>query len=346
MKILITGITGFVGSWLSMYLMEMGHIVSGFGLRNDQKNHIFNKTRISKKINIKFFDIRDKDKTFNFVQSEKPDAIVHLAAQPLILNAQINPLETFEINILGTINIINSIHKLKVKKFINFTTDKVYGDTNKKNKFFKEDDFLFGSDIYPVSKICSDIISYSIYTNFSKHDWFNVRAGNIIGGGDYSANRLLPDYYNAYFSNKSLKIRQPNFVRPWQHVLEVSANLTKILQSKKLKSSNFNLGPKEEGIRPVREIIQIINKINNFKVKIKKEKLVKFNEQKYLFLNSNKFDKFFKYKKNISLVEELEMTNNWYLENSNSKDMFQFTKKQIHEYIRNNENNNNSNPSL
>ena len=346
MNILITGITGFVGSWLSIYLTEMGYNVSGFGLRNEQKNHIFNKTNISKKINIKFFDIRDREKTFNFVKSVKPKAIVHLAAQPLILDAQKNPLETFEINILGTINIISSIQKLNIKKFINFTTDKVYGDTNKKNKFFKENDYLFGSDIYPVSKICSDLISYSMYTNFSEHNWFNVRAGNIIGGGDYSANRLLPDYYKAYVENKTLNIRQPNFVRPWQHVLEVCANITKIIQSKKLKSNNFNLGPKEEGIKQVKEIIQMINRINNFKVKIKKENSIKFNEQKHLFLNSSKFDKFFKRRKKISLIEELEMTNNWYLENINSKDMFQFTKKQIQEYIKKYENNNNSNPSL
>ena len=346
MNILITGITGFVGSWLSIYLTEIGYNVSGFGLRNNQQNHIFNKTKISEKINIKYFDIRDREKTFNFVKSVKPKAIVHLAAQPLILDAQKNPLETFEINILGTINIISSIQKLNIKKFINFTTDKVYGDTNKKNKFFKENDYLFGSDIYPVSKICSDLISYSMYTNFNEHDWFNVRAGNIIGGGDYSANRLLPDYYNAYVKNKTLNIRQPNFVRPWQHVLEVCTNITKIIQSKKLKSNNFNLGPKEEGIKQVKEIIQMINRINNFKVKIKKGKSIKFNEQKYLFLNSSKFDKFFKRRKKISLIEELEMTNNWYLENINSKDMFQFTKKQIQEYIKKYENNNNSNSSI
>tara|TARA_B110000261_G_C13071857_1_gene352514 strand:- start:614 stop:1654 length:1041 start_codon:yes stop_codon:yes gene_type:complete len=346
MKILITGITGFVGSWLSLYLLEKGYKVSGFGLNNKQPEHIFNKVKLNKKINVKFFDIRNKKKLLDFVSSIKPDVIIHLAAQPLIIDAYNNPINTFETNVIGTINIIQSSQKLNIKKFINFTTDKVYGDTNKKNKYFSEEDFLFGSDVYPVSKICSDLISSCIYNNFQNFNWFNVRAGNIIGGGDYSENRLLPDYYRSFKNKKSLTIRQPKFIRPWQHVLPVCSNLEKIINSKNIKSTNFNLGPKKEGIKGVAEIIKLLNNINNNQVKVVVKDTIKYNEQKYLFLNSNKFNKFFKNKKKIALKSELVLTNSWYLENFISKNMFNFTINQIKSYIGKYENNNNSNTSI
>jgi len=317
-KILITGHTGFKGSWLVHWLSRYNVKIMGIGLNPDNNLSLFNYLD-KKKLIDKRFDIANYKKLEQNILEFKPDIIYHLAAQSLVKKSIINPLETLRTNIIGTANILNSINKLKKKTIsVIVTSDKCYQNLNLL-RGYHEEDRLGGHDPYSASKASAEIVFKSYFNSILKKNKkiriATARAGNVIGGGDWSSDRLVPDCVKAWASNKKVYIRNPNSTRPWQHVLEPLSGyiaLSYHLQKNtKINGTNFNFGPKFNEVATVKKVLQISNKYwSNAQFKIYKEKF--FKEDHLLKLNSYKAHKILKWKKILSLEKTLELTMSWY----------------------------------
>ena len=317
-KILITGHTGFKGSWLVHWLSRYNVQIMGISLNYNDKLCLF-KFINKKKLIDKRFDIANYNKLEKNILEFKPDIIYHLAAQALVKKSVINPLETFRTNIIGTANILNCLNKLDKKTIsVIVTSDKCY-ENLKLLRGYHEDDRLGGHDPYSASKAGAEIIFKSYFNSILKKNKkiriATARAGNVIGGGDWSLNRLLPDCVRAWALNNKVKIRSPNSTRPWQHVLEpLSGYISLSFHLKKNKSINggsFNFGPKINEVATVKKVLQISKKYwKEAEFKIYKEKF--FKEDDLLRLNSLKAEKILKWKKILSLEKTIELTMTWY----------------------------------
>lgn len=295
-KVLITGNTGFKGAWLSIFLNLLNAKVYGYALKPEKQSlfEILKMKKILKK-NI-FADIENFDILNNYIKKIKPEIIFHLAAQPLVSTSYNHPLETIKTNIIGTSNLLSSLkNKNYIKSVVIITTDKVYKIKNK--KIFKETDELGGIDPYSASKVCKEIIvnSYvnSIFKNKKLYNKISTaRSGNVIGGGDFAQNRLIPDLIRHIFYNQPLKIRNPDNIRPWQHVIEPIYGYL-LLAEKQYKSFlnrkniSWNFGPRNKNFLKVNEILYLVKKRLKKKIKINFIKS-SFKETKTLKLNSNK----------------------------------------------------------
>ena len=250
-KVFITGHTGFKGSWLSIFLTHLGAEVTGYSLKPNTNPSLFKLAKVNNVIKKSIIaDIRDYKKLYSEIKKSKASIIFHLAAQPLVRLSYIHPKDTFDVNFSGTLNILQIIKRLKnISTGIIITTDKVYNIN--KNKIFKETDSLGGLDPYSSSKVCVEYLFNSYNESFFKDNKqmiATVRAGNVIGGGDYSLDRLVPDIYKSANNKKSINLRNPNSIRPWQHVLEPISGyllLAQNIHSKKIKNiqQNWNFGP-------------------------------------------------------------------------------------------------------
>lgn len=340
-RVLVTGHTGFKGGWLSLWLKLLGAKVYGYSLNPITKKNFFNETKL-KKIFAKEVrkNIQNKKEIENFIKKNKPQIIFHLAAQPQVLESFNDPVNTIYSNIIGTVNLLESIRKKKyIKALINITTDKVYKNSEKDIKF-KEDFCLGGDDIYSSSKASADIITLSYIKSFFDNSNCNistVRAGNCIGGGDWTKYRILTDSVSAFYKKKELIIRRPKAKRPWQHLLEPLAGyiiLAQKLCSKKGKKFNgaWNFGPDRRIHLSVLEFAKIFGKKLNPMFKIKIRKATDKREKMNLDLDSSKAKIKLKWKTFLSIQKTLSMTAEWYLANHKKRDMLDFTSKQILEF--------------
>ena len=339
-KILVTGATGFKGSWLCCWLVKLGAKVYGTGFKPSKKKSLFLDLNLKKKINLKFLDIRNFKQVNKFVQNTKPEIIFHLAAQPLVSYSYKYPKYTFDVNFMGTLNILEASKNCKnIKSIICVTTNKVYED-NKKNKKFKETDKLGGLDPYSLSKASAELIVKSYKEIFKKMKkncaLSSVRAGNVVRGGDWSDNRLIPDAIKSFTSNKIVLIRNPKSTRPWQFILEPLKGYLILAkkQSGKLNelSSNWNFGPSSK--ISVIEIIKLIIKFwGKGKYRIKKDK--KFTEQKNLILDMSKTKKYLKWKASYDTKKSIMMAIKWYFDViKNKKKPAEVTNEQINSYMK------------
>jgi CDP-glucose 4,6-dehydratase len=234
-KVFITGHTGFKGAWLCIFMNLLGAKVYGYSL-SPKKKSLFNQANCKKflKKNI-YANIQNYNFLRNQILKIRPEIIFHLAAQPLVSKSFKNPLETFNTNIIGTTNILNLVRNQKsIKSVVIITTDKVY-EIKKNNKSYNEEDALGGKDPYSSSKVCAEIIMNSYNETFYKNNFLRnkistARSGNVIGGGDYSENRLVPDIIEAINKKKKLVIRNPSNIRPWQHVIEPLSGYMKLAE--------------------------------------------------------------------------------------------------------------------
>lgn len=227
-KVFITGHTGFKGAWLSAVLHSLGATVKGYALAPDYENGLFNVLDYSKIGTSVIADIRDKARLKKEISDFQPDFVFHLAAQPLVRRSYEIPAETFEINVAGTANLLEAVAAISKKcTVVVITTDKVY-DNKEKNILYKETDVLGGYDPYSASKACTELVVSSFRNSFfnpaqysnHKKAIASARAGNVIGGGDWSKDRIVPDIVRALQQQQVIDVRNPNAVRPWQHVLE------------------------------------------------------------------------------------------------------------------------------
>ena len=261
-KVFLTGHSGFKGSWTSIWLSNMGAIVKGFSLPPNIHPNLFEEAKISEHINSEFGDIRDFNVLKKSMISFSPEIIIHMAAQPLVRKSYEDPIETYTTNVIGTLNVLEIATKhTNVKTILIITTDKCY-ENNEMNIGFKESDPMGGHDPYSSSKGCCELLvsSYrrSFCINANSPKIASVRAGNVIGGGDWSNDRLIPDILKAFQNNNKVLIRNPQSIRPWQHVLEPISGyfilIEKLFISENDFSEAWNFGPDYDDCKSVRWI--------------------------------------------------------------------------------------------
>tara|TARA_Y100000590_G_scaffold413505_1_gene509406 strand:- start:332 stop:1399 length:1068 start_codon:yes stop_codon:yes gene_type:complete len=320
-KILVTGVTGFKGAWLCQWLLSLGSKVYGIGYNPNKNKNLFYSLKLDKKIKLRLIDIRNKKKISDFIKKVTPDLIFHLAAQPLIYESYKKPFYTYEVNTLGTLNILESVREInskKTKAIVCVTSDKCY-ENNFSTKGFKETDKLGGEDPYSGSKASAEIIinSYlkSYFINKKKCGLASARAGNVIGGGDWSENRLIPDAIRSIKKKKVIVIRNPNFNRPWQHVLEpLNGYLDlgiKLYKNPEKFSGAWNFGTKKNTITTVKEIVEKIIYFWGYG-KLKLANKNKYYEQTNLQLNINKSKNKLNWSPKLSIDECIKLTVEWY----------------------------------
>lgn len=341
-KVLITGHTGFKGSWMTLWLLMMGCKIVGISKNIPTKPSNFEILKYKKKIKNYFFDIKNLTKLKKIVVAEKPDIIFHFAGQAILTLSYDKPIETINSNTLGSFNILHSASFLKKKSIcIMVTSDKCYYNLEKKSGY-KEDSILGGKDIYSGSKAAAEIILNSYYHAFLKNNnrlhFCTVRAGNVIGGGDWSTNRLIPDIIKAWSNNKKTIIKSPLSVRPWQHVLEPLLGYLKLAfhlnKNKKLNGESFNFGPTYKRSYKVIELVKKLERLFKLKKMFKIKENKNFKETKILKLNSSKAYKRLRWKTILNLDELSFYIMEWYNSYYSSKKnkMYNITMSQIKRY--------------
>lgn len=323
-RVLITGHTGFKGSWLSFWLNSIGAKVIGYSLNPITDSCFFQLNKLSEKIIDYREDIRNLNTLEKVFELHNPEVIFHLAAQPIVIESYKKPVYTFETNIMGTVNLLEVFQKNKFSKvLIIITTDKVY-KIDEKFKPFKESDLLEGYDPYSSSKVAVEIIAKSWFSSFNidnKKSINTVRAGNVIGGGDWSENRIVPDLFRSLASNQKLIIRNPNSVRPWQHVLEPLLGYLMLGREMYISNKNsfksWNFGPDEANEKTVKELVGAFQSLNS-QLQIDFIQIDSYHETKILKLDSSKAKSLLKWKPLLSFDEMIKFTNDWYENISNS----------------------------
>ncbi|MDR0350971.1 MAG: CDP-glucose 4,6-dehydratase, partial [Coriobacteriales bacterium] len=249
-RVLITGHTGFKGSWLCMILRHLGAEVSGLALDPPTDPNLFTLLSLEHYVRSHHADVRDFDAVLGIVKEERPELLLHLAAQPLVRESYLHPHATYETNVMGTLNVLEALRQTdSVRSFINVTTDKVYLNREQANRAYQEDDPLDGFDPYSNSKSCSDLITHGYRNAFFLNGTCAIsvaRAGNVIGGGDFAADRIIPDCIRAATQGQRLLIRNPSSTRPYQHVLEPLCAYLMIAQRQygQAEYANYyNVGP-------------------------------------------------------------------------------------------------------
>lgn len=338
-RVLITGHTGFKGGWLSMILTQKGAKVIGFSLKPETKPSLYEALKLDKKITSVFGDIRKIEEIKKVIKKYKPEIVFHLAAQPLVRRSYRDPIETYETNVLGTANVLEAIRiSDSVKVVVCITTDKCY--ENKEWVWpYREDDALGGHDPYSASKACSELVIASYRNSFfndSKVLLASTRAGNVIGGGDWSEDRLIPDVIRNVFEGESLEIRNPDSVRPWQHVLDPLYGYISIAEKLADKgreyASAWNFGPDNDEVVPVKNVLRILNNSLENKFEFKKSNGKNPHEANLLLLDSSKAKKYLNWIPKLKIEKAVKFTAEWYSAFYAKKDMTQFTLNQIKEY--------------
>lgn len=249
-RVLITGHTGFKGTWLSKILINAGAIVCGYSLEAPTNPNLFSLSKIKSQMTSVIGDIRDYDILKKVFDEFKPEIVMHLAAQPIVRDSYKDPKYTYETNVIGTVNVLECVRLTdSVKSFLNVTTDKVYLNDDIPNHPFKEDEMLDGYDPYSNSKSCSELVTHSYKKSFFKDRGCSIstaRAGNVIGGGDFANDRIIPDCIRAIESNKDIIVRNPFSTRPYQHVLEplyIYLEICEKQYNNKKYEGYYNVGP-------------------------------------------------------------------------------------------------------
>ena len=320
-KIIVTGHTGFKGSWLTLWLKQLGAKVMGISLDPTTKPSHFEVASIKNGIKDIRLDVRERKKIEKTIVSFKPNFIFHLAAQPLVGLSYKDPTNTWQTNVLGTLNILEAIRKLKNPcNVVIITSDKCY--YNKEVRYgYKETDILGGKDPYSASKASAEILIKSYVNSFflkqKKIRIATARAGNVIGGGDWSNNRIIPDCVRSWSKNKKAKLRNPDATRPWQHVLEAIGGYlclaVNLKFNKKLHGESFNFGPNLTREYSVIELVKLMSKYwKNVSWKKMKSSKKKYYESELLRLNCSKAKKHLKWNAVLKFDELMKMVSDWY----------------------------------
>lgn len=263
-KVLISGCTGFKGSWLTVWLSTLGAKIYGYSLVAPTTPSMWDSMNLeSLCAEICYADIRDYSRLNDFVKKIDPDIIIHMAAQPLVRYSYQHPRETYEVNVMGTVNILEAVRNTSnVKAVVNVTTDKCY-ENREWVWAYRENEPMGGFDPYSNSKGCSELVTSSYVNSFFQESLIAVasgRAGNVIGGGDFAEDRLIPDIIRSFSQSQTVKIRYPNAIRPWQHVLEPLSGY--LLLAQKLYtngeeySGGWNFGPLDSDTKTVQQIVE------------------------------------------------------------------------------------------
>ena len=340
-KVFLTGHTGFKGSWLAMWLTKLGAEVCGYSLVPNTEPSMFKELDIASKISQSVIgDILDVSKLEKAMFDFQPEIVFHLAAQPLVRLSYAEPILTYKTNVIGTLNVLEAARKCStVKAFVNVTTDKCY-ENKEITRGYKEDEPMGGYDMYSSSKGCVEIMSSSYRRSFLQEEgtyaMATARAGNVIGGGDWALDRLIPDCVRSINEGKKIEIRNPVAVRPWQHVLEpLSGYLLlgeKLLVEGKKYAEGFNFGPEEDSVLKVVDVAQKVT-ANYGKGEVVVHKTDNLHEANLLMLNVEKAEKVLGWTPTYTANQAIEKTVEWYKHfYAKDTDMYKFTMGQIKEY--------------
>jgi len=318
MKVLITGHSGFKGSWLSFWLHKLGAEVVGISLDDCGEESHFNV--LNPQVTSIWADIRNKDQIVEAFRTYRPQVVFHMAAQPLVRASYKDPSFTYETNVIGTLNVLEGARLAKtVKAFVNITTDKVYENLEQEIDYV-ESDRLGGYDPYSSSKACSEILTNSYRRSFASQQGMmlsSVRAGNVIGGGDWSEDRLIPDLIRAARSGDVTEIRSPQATRPWQHVLDpLSGYLLlgqKLLEGNDAFCTGWNFGPPKSSNIQVQKVLDLMQaQWDRIQYQINEEEARKFHEAKLLMLDCSKAHQELDWQPTWNIDETIARTANWY----------------------------------
>lgn len=343
-KVFVTGHTGFKGSWLTLWLKSMGAEVLGYSLEPNTQPSMFEELRIYGQCRNEFGNILDFKKLLSAMKQFKPEMVFHLAAQPIVRLSYAEPIMTYETNVIGSLNVLEAAKQCgSVVSFVNITTDKCY-ENKEVARGYKEDEPMGGYDMYSSSKGCVEIMSSSFRRSFLQGDdgyaMATARAGNVIGGGDWAADRLIPDCVRYINEEKQIEIRNPIAVRPWQHVLEpLSGYLLlgqKLFEDGKKYAEGFNFGPNEDSVLKVADVAQKVVEYYG-KGEVVVHKRDDLHEANLLMLNIEKAEKVLGWKPTYSADKAIEKSVEWYKNfyENKEQDMFELTMNQISEYEEN-----------
>lgn len=330
----ITGHTGFKGSWLTQMLRERGDTVSGQSL-DPLPGSLFETAGLSAGLEYDFrIDIRDSEATAMAMAKSEPDVVIHLAAQPLVRASYLNPKETFSTNVVGTLNVLAAVATCRtVKAHLVITTDKVYRNIHQRAGY-KEDDALGGKDPYSASKAMADLLTQSWIASFPSCPTAIARAGNVIGGGDISPDRLIPDLLNAFQHQQPALIRYPDAVRPWQHVLDC-LNGYLILTDSLLQGENqgaWNFGPSDDNARPVSVVADLSAQLWGHGAHWITDLDEQLNEASLLLLNSEKARTALDWDDKLKFEEAVAWTVKWEKQVKSGVDALEICQRQLHEF--------------
>lgn len=342
--VLITGHTGFKGTWLAIWLHELGAKVAGYALEPPTTPSIFNLTGIGQVITSYEGDVRDLEQLKSIIRKQRPEIVFHMAAQPLVRESYANPLETYEINVMGTANLLETIREnANVKAVVNITTDKCY-ENNEWLWGYRENEPLGGFDPYSSSKACSELVTAAYRRSFfqsdsgSKTAIASARAGNVIGGGDWAKDRLVPDCIRAWLDQKPVSIRYPHAVRPWQHVLDPLYGYLTLAENLYLQGQKFaeawNFGPNEENATSVRNMVETLAKFWGDDAMLEIDPDESLHEANYLKLDCSKARSRLNWHPQWDLTTALGKTIDWYKTYQlNPEDLLEKSLEQIVDYF-------------
>lgn len=317
-KVLITGHTGFKGAWLCKILLMAGADVTGYALIPPTTPNIFDIIQLNQVMYSVMGDVRDFESLYRVFEDVKPEIVFHLAAQPIVMEGYKNPVETYETNVMGTVNLFECIRRTdSVTSVVNVTTDKVYNN-NEWIWGYRENDVLDGYDPYSNSKSCSELVTHCYQRSFFGHSDISVstaRAGNVIGGGDFASNRIIPDCVRAAEEHKDIIVRNPNSIRPYQHVLESLFAYLLIAQNQyhnREFAGCYNVGPDERDCVSTQQLVELFcekwghiswdsNTVQNAP-----------HEANFLKLDCSKMKSVFSWKPVWHIEDSVEKTVEWY----------------------------------
>jgi CDP-glucose 4,6-dehydratase len=339
-RVLVTGSTGFKGSWLCAWLLELGAQVSGFALPPESDAPLFEQLKLSKRINQIFGDIRDAQAVSAAVALSKPDVVIHLAAQALVFRSYADPKTTFDTNVGGAVNLLEAVRGSEgLASLVFITSDKCYRN-NEWVWGYRENDELGGSDPYSASKAAAEIVFAAYVNSFIKQKpgllAASARAGNVVGGGDMSNDRVIPDSIRALRNGTPIVLRRPHATRPWQHVLEpLSGYLTlacRQLQQNGIATGAWNFGPNAENVFTVSDLVHaVVERWGEGRV-IADPSSSSLHEAKLLMLNNDKAKTALGWRPRWSFEQVVEMTVDWYARVGAGEDAQGVTREQIAAY--------------
>lgn len=341
-RILITGDTGFKGSWLSIWLKEVGAQIYGYALPPKSEMDNFVRTGLKKKIIHRDGNVINYESFLSFAREANPEIVFHLAAQPLVIYSYENPRETYETNLMGTVNFLEIVRNLpSVKVAINITSDKCY-DNRDWVWGYRENDPMGGKDPYSSSKGCSELITaayqHSFFQNqIDKASIASARAGNVIGGGDWAEDRIVPDFFRAYKNNETLLVRNPEFTRPWQHVLEPLSGYLQLASALYLGggkySGGWNFGPVDSSHYSVKDLINhLITSFGSGSFTIPTTESKRY-EAHLLKLDISKANKMLGWKPTLNFEQTVSFTVEGYKSEFKRGDIYEHRVSQIRDYI-------------
>ena len=344
-RVFLTGHTGFKGGWLALWLQQLGAQVRGYSLEPPTNPNLFTIARVGDAIDDIRADVRDAVRLWNEIKSFCPEVVIHMAAQSLVGASYENPIETYETNVMGTVNLFEAVRKAScVRAVINVTSDKCYHN-RESAQGYRETDALGGYDPYSSSKGCAELVTTAYLSSFfnpAKRDYLgvalaSVRAGNVIGGGDWAKDRLLPDIMRAVFAGRAASIRNPGAVRPWQHILEPLRGYLMLAErlwdDPKKFTGPWNFGPCNDDIQPVRKVVAILKE--NLGKSLQTEDQFDPNawhEANLLKLDISKAQRLLGWTPYLRLNDAIAKTVQWYQAAQDGKDMRAATLAQITRY--------------